>query len=265
MPKAPVMERVAALQSRDKVPLMVSSRRQDDASATGGHPEPASTRGKLGRAKPRPVLRPSGWIEPEHTAGDPAVGSRLAHDTAAALLARARAEAPEDPALLERLGQLHDETTLEAVAELWSSAAAQSLPGALWRVYLMRAVILHDPSSSGLAYERGAGLLGGVDPVVAGAARPAGADEVRQVADAIMTGVFTGDFADALERLAAFARVCAAGWVDLANDADFLEGTIPGAPVPPRATEYTVRAARLSDIAQDLARSARLWRIGALD
>ena len=63
---------------------------------------------------------------------DPAQISRVAHDTAHALLSRVRDS--EDPAVIERLVTFADEHGIDAIAELWAQSGARSLPGALWRI-----------------------------------------------------------------------------------------------------------------------------------
>lgn len=186
---------------------------------------------------------------------DPADVSRLAHETAAALVTRVRAE--RDPEIIERLVTFTDEHGIDALAELWSRATANSLPGALWRIYLVRAMIRTDAASISLFYQRGVQTIPTIDTVVAGAADPAGPDEVQEVADRILRGVFTGDLAIALDRAAAFSRVVAAGCTSLADDAEPTE--------PSRATDLTTRALRLTSIATDLSASSKLWRSGGLD
>lgn len=203
----------------------------------------------------RPVKRPSGAFDAHLGGEDPALLTRMAHDSALALLARVRQS--DDPELVARVGEFADEQGIETIAELWAHAAPRSLPGALWRVYLLRSLIVQSAEETALAYERGRVQLRGIDPVVAGAAVPAGPAEIRAVADEILRGVFSGDFAVALERAAAFARVCGAGFVDLAHDADGLDAE--------RASLLTTRAARLSSIAEELVSCARLWRSGSLD
>jgi hypothetical protein len=93
--------------------------------------------------------------------------------------------------------------------------------------------------------------------VVAGVAEPPGPDEVRGLADEILTGVFSGDLAVALERAAAFAAVVAAGRAELAHDRD---GTDPAT-----AAALTASAAAMQRTGEDLVASATLWRTDALD
>ena len=179
----------------------------------------------------------------------------MAHDSALALLNRVRAA--DDPELVERVTQFAELNGIEAVAELWAHAAPRSLPGALWRVYLLHTLIVQDGQLVALAYDRGRLLHPGVDPVVAGVAVPVGPEEIRVVAEQVLRGVFAGDFAVALERAAACARVCSAGFIDLAHDADAAD--------PERACQFTTRADRLATIASELTNCARLWRAHSLD
>ncbi|MGN6125865.1 MAG: DNA-directed RNA polymerase subunit beta, partial [Humibacter sp.] len=161
----------------------------------------------------RPFHKPTkfsgGKFETFHGADDPAEASRVAHETAAALLERVRRH--PDPEVVSRLVNYTDENGIDAIAELWSQAGARSLPGALWRIYLLRLAIREDPHAASLQYQRGADILQSIDPVVAGAELPTGPSEIIDLADRILRGVFEGDFAVALERAAAFCRVSASG------------------------------------------------------
>src|SRR3954471_11074180 len=84
---------------------------------------------------------------------DPAAISRVAHETANALLARVRAQ--PDPEVVERLISFADENGIDAIAELWSRATARSLPGTLWRLYLLRSMIRADAAAGSLYFQRG--------------------------------------------------------------------------------------------------------------
>ncbi|ALD13560.1 MULTISPECIES: hypothetical protein [Clavibacter] len=187
---------------------------------------------------------------------DPAMISRVAHETASALLARVRAD--PDPAVVERLISYTDEHGIDAVAELWSRASPRSLPGALWRLYLMRALIRQDPDGISLLYQRGTEVATTIDPVVAGATAPTGPAEIVELADSILRGLFTGDFAVALDRAGAFSRLAALGATSVADDLDATAS-------PERAGDLTTRALRLSQMAADLVQCARLWRSERLD
>ncbi|MBT2498176.1 DNA-directed RNA polymerase subunit beta [Agromyces sp. ISL-38] len=206
----------------------------------------------------RPTRFPPGMFEGFLGGEDPARLSGVAHETAAAILSRVRAD--PDPEVVERLVHYTDEHGIDSIAELWSQASAKSLPGALWRVYLLRALIRQDPLGSSLAFQRGTEVSHTIDQVVAGAPVPAGPDEVRELADRILHGLFTGDFAVALDRAAAFARVSWSGLTSLADDADAADAVNVG-----RSGELTRRALRLTQLADELASCARLWRRDSLD
>ena len=202
----------------------------------------------------KPVRRPAELFDRLFAAEDPAEVSRIAHSTAQALLARVRAD--PDSAIVDRLVAFTDEHGLDDLAELWSRSPARTLPGTLWRLYLLQLMIHDDPHTAALLYERGRAELGSVDELVAGAPSPAGPDELVALIDTIMRGLFEGDFAVALERAAAFARVQASGATHVADDYEATE--------PDRASAFTTRALRLSDYAGDLSASAGLWRRDAL-
>ncbi|MCU1549780.1 MAG: DNA-directed polymerase subunit beta [Glaciihabitans sp.] len=186
---------------------------------------------------------------------DPAQVLRVAHDTAHALVNRARDN--DDPEILSRLVAYTDEHGIDAIAELWARSSPRSLPGALWRIYLMRLLIRQDPEGTSLLFQRGSEILQTIDTVVAGAPMPTGPDEITDLADEILRGVFVGDFSIALDRAAAFCRVSAAGATSIADDSDFTS--------PERATELTLRASRLASMADEFTTCARLHRLGELD
>lgn len=203
----------------------------------------------------RPALFGGGEFEAFAGGEDPAAVMRAAHESARALLARARNA--DDPAVLDRLVHYTDEHGIDALAELWARSVPHSLPGALWRIYLVRVMIRQDPEGVALLFQRGTEVLSTIDPVVAGAPTPAGPREVTELADLILRGLFDGDFAIALERAAAFCRVEAAGASSIADDQDAVS--------PGRATELTTRALRLTTTASELAWCARMSRAGTLD
>ncbi|GAA1966132.1 DNA-directed RNA polymerase subunit beta [Microbacterium deminutum] len=202
----------------------------------------------------KPVRRPAEVFDRRFSAEDPAEVSRVAHSTAHALLARVRADPSGE--VVERLVTFTDEHGIDDIAELWSRSPSRSLPGALWRLYLLQLMIHDDPQTAALLYERGRAELRSADEVVAGAPSPAGPDELVALVDTILRGLFEGDFAVALDRAAAFCRVQTAGASHLADDYEPTE--------PERASALTTRALRLADYASDLSACAVLWRREAL-
>lgn len=196
---------------------------------------------------PRRPRRPS-FLEPaaleaRATPSDPIAALHAAHETAAVLVGTGRAN--DDPTVTARLVTLTDDIGLATLADLWADRPALSLPGALWRLYLLREWVGKDPG--GVAREYAAGIrFAEAHHVVAGA-EPPGPDEVRATADAILRGVFDGDVAVALERAAGFCQVVASG------RADITEG------------HRALRSARqLQELADELTGAAKLWRSGDL-
>ena len=202
----------------------------------------------------KPVRRPAELFDRLFAAEDPAEVSRVAHSTAQALLSRVRADPSVD--VVERLVAFTDDHGIDDIAELWSRSPARSLPGALWRLYLLQLMIHDDAATAALLFERGRVEMATVDPVVVGAPAPAGPDELVHLIDTILRGLFEGDFAVALDRAAAFCRVQATGSTHLADDYENTESE--------RATALTTRALRLSTYADDLSAAAALWRRDAL-
>ncbi len=195
------------------------------------------------RTPRRPSYQEPAALEALGERSDPIGDLHAAHESAAALLHAGRAA--DDPAVTQRLVALVDELGLPTLADLWASRPAHSLPGALYRLYLVREWIRADPDAVAREYSAGVRLTE-PDHAVAGA-EPPGPDEVQRVADEILRGAFTGDFALALDRAAAFCQVAVAGRAELAR----------------RSTDLG-RAGRLQQLARDLAACARLWRAGDL-
>lgn len=182
-------------------------------------------------------------------APDPARITEVAHETAAVIVGTGRAA--HDPALTSKLVELVDELGLSTLAELWADRPARSLPGALWRLYALREWVRRDPAGASRDYAAGI-RFADVPHVVAGVAEPPGPEELKALTDAILTGVFEGDLAIALERAAAFCRVISAGRAHLADDTD--------AASPQVSTAQTRRAASMQTTGEDLEACARLWR-----
>ena len=192
----------------------------------------------------RPALPGAGRFEQIDSGTDPAV-LREAADRAAAALVRGTGR-DDDADLVGRVVHLADSEGLDALAELWSGAPAESLAGALWRLYLLRAWVHGDPVGAAEEFERGR-LRAPVAEVISGVADPPGPDEVRQLVDSVLSGVVTGDFADTLFRAAAFARV-----------------TATGRACGPDSHESDLTAARLLGLSEQLERAGRLELAGEL-
>lgn len=206
---------------------------------------------------------------------DPALRIEAAHATAEALVQHARGGDEERTA---RLVALADEHGIDELAALWADRPADSLPGALWRLYALRAGIRHDPIGMARAFDAGRALAP-VHEVIAGVGEPPGPEEVQAMADTVLAGAFTGDLGVALERAAAFCRVVSTGLAVLADtlvelpqtsdDAAAADGqpTEPpdqtGPELPP-AGRVTRRAADLLRTGMHLDAAAARWRLEGL-
>lgn len=202
--------------------------------------------------KPKPFAPMD--FDPFEGGADPARVSEAAHLSAHALVQAGKLN--EDPAVRERLVRLAEDEGLEVIAELWSKAPARSLPGALWRLYAIRAATVNNPEVMASFFAAGS-RQAQVERLVAGAAEPPGAEELCAMTSSILTGAFDGEFDVALERTAAYCRVIALGQAEQADAAELSH--------PDRATLMTSRAHALLKTAEDLEAAAASWRRGELD
>lgn len=139
---------------------------------------------------------------------DPQTVDEMSHVSAAALLDHVHHT--QDPQVVQRVLTLVDREGVDIIAELWSHAEPDSLPGMLWRLYLLRTWMRKNGDSMSQLWRIG-------EPVATSASAVAGIDtspnenDIARTADSILSGAFTGDFAVALERAAAFTDVVAKG------------------------------------------------------
>jgi hypothetical protein len=189
---------------------------------------------------------------------DPARVTEVAHETAAVIVRTGRAA--HDPELTSRLVALVDDLGLSTIAELWADRPARTLPGALWRLYALREWVCRDAMGASADYSAGI-RFADVPHVVAGVGEPPGPAELKELTDAILTGVFEGDLAIALQRASGFCRVVAAGRAQRANDSD---ANLSDVHDPLWGSAQTRRAASMLTTADDLEACARLWRKGDL-
>lgn len=185
---------------------------------------------------------------------DPAAREEAAHTTARLLVDGARSSG--DAEIAERLVELASEHGLDLLADLWSDSPAESLPGALWRLYALQAWVRSDPVAAARQFTEGRRRTPVLE-VVAGVADPPGPEQVRTLLDTLLLGVSRGDLATTLDRAAAFARIVAVGRADIAADADVGHAA-------DSASALTHSAGRLVRTAEQLEASAVRWREGAL-
>ncbi|RAX18942.1 MULTISPECIES: hypothetical protein [unclassified Actinomyces] len=206
---------------------------------------------------------------------DPAVASELAHRAAQALIGGFPEDAPETDASVELITRAGVVAAVaghgvDAVAELWADSPATTLPGTLWRLFLVREWIRRDPELVERRYATVVDLTAITSEAAAAAARvrldaalvdarPAPAPEdVRAALDDVLAGGLAGSVPALVPILTAtsgFLRALAAGsspvWID--DDADEL------------AHRVTRRESALLATADELAEAARRADVGLLD
>jgi len=197
----------------------------------------------------RPALLGKVALETFGGAPDPAALAEAAHATASLLVESGRATS--DEAAKARLVALVDEVGLDTIADLWAQRPPRSLPGALWRLYVLREWVQRDAIGAALDFATGRAAAP-VPHVIAGVAEPPSPEALRALLDAVLHGVFAGDLAVALERAGAFCRVVVAGRVTRADDVE---------PADPEAANALTRSSSsLLQTAEDLEAAAKLWR-----
>ncbi len=156
----------------------------------------------------RPMLRNGTFFAEHGDTHDPALTTEVAERSARLLVRGARAST--DAAVAERLVTLAETEGLDELAELWSTAASDTLAGSLWRLYLLRSWVHADPRGAAEEFEAGRHDAE-VARVLSGVAEPPGPEQLLAMVDAVLRGIAVDDYADVLLRAAAFAEVVATG------------------------------------------------------
>ena len=147
---------------------------------------------------------------------DPATSADLAHDSARALLDGVFHSS--DPEVVARVVALAADDGLTDLSALWSGAPATSLPGALWRLYVLHTWAAQGGDEVVRRYQAGSRTVPGLR-YLSGFAEPPEVEQVQRTMDDILRGAFTGDLALALRRAGAVATIVAHGTAHLADDA----------------------------------------------
>ena len=179
---------------------------------------------------------------------DPATSSDLAHDSARALLDGVFHSS--DPEVVERVVTLAEEDGLADLAALWSNAPAATLPGALWRLYVLHTWVQRSGDDVARRYRAGSRTVPGLR-YLTGFAEPPEVTQVQETMDDILRGAFTGDLGLALRRAGAVATLLAHGTAHLADED-------PG-------EERTRQAERLLRTGEELTEAGRHAEEGRLD
>lgn len=197
----------------------------------------------------KPALIDPALFDQSASDNDPHEVAEAAHRTAAIVVGRGRGS--DDPVVTEKLIGLVNELGLATVAEMWAERPARSLPGALWRLYVLHEWVQRQPNEVATAFAAGSGHAE-VSRVIAGVTEPPSPQDLMEFTRQILAGVFSGDLGIALDRASAFADVMAIGLVE------------PSAHHTDITSEQINRASRMHTTAQDLHQCARLWRQGNL-
>lgn len=196
----------------------------------------------MNREHHKPLLPGPEIFEMQPSEEDPAELTAAGNRVATLLVRGPRDE--DDQAMLDRVLHLADGDGLALIAELWAHSPAESIAGALWRLYVLRTWIQRNPDEA--AHEFAAGKhYAPVDEVLAGVVDPPGPDGVLELADTVIGGIIGEHFDVALDRAAAFAQIIAAGRAHIGDD-------------------DAGRAAKLVDTARSLHNAAELERAGRL-
>lgn len=160
----------------------------------------------------KPALPGSELFEAQAEGADPAEMAAAGHRIANLLVRGPRND--QDQGLVDRVLHLADEEGLGIIADLWSHAAADSVAGALWRLYLLRTWVYREPERA--AREYGAGkAYAPVHEMLAGVVDPPGPEEVIALVDTVVRGIVGEDFDVTLDRAAAFAHIVGVGRAQL--------------------------------------------------
>lgn len=184
---------------------------------------------------------------------DPAAESEIAHTTAWALLGVPNADF--DDAAVKKLQESVRTEGVDIIAPAWSRSPAFTLPGALWRIYLlwqwhqMNPEVLQDRYDEGIAAMRERGLDADGQPPLS---------EIIRGVEGVLAGYANeDDLASVLQASAQAMRVMASG-VHFGPEWITEEGHV-------LAHTVTRRPQALLDTASELDESARQAAAGTLD
>ena len=195
---------------------------------------------------------------------DTAVASELAHRAAQALIGGFPADSEEGPITRAGVTAAVASQGIDDVAELWADSPATTLPGTLWRLFLVREWIRRDPQLVASRYATTIDLTtdeaatARFEAALSEAAPAPAPAEMRAHLDRLLAGQLEGSvtaLAPLLRMASGFLRALAIGsnpiWIE--DDADEL------------ADRVTRRDSALLATSQELAEAARRAAAGLLD
>ncbi len=134
----------------------------------------------------KPSLPGSAMFESLPGEDDPAERTAAGHRIANLLVRGAHDPADQD--LVDRVLHLADSEGLGTIAELWSQAPAETVAGALWRLYALRTWVYRNPLQAAREFATGRAYAP-VQEVLAGVVDPPGPDEGIALVDTVVRGI----------------------------------------------------------------------------
>ncbi len=203
----------------------------------------------------RPAQLDDEQIEAIEGEADVAYNSELAHTSAQALVSMGRHHREDDPATVRRILELVDSEGIDVLAEAWVRSPEDTLPGVLWRGYLLFEWIRRDSREISRRFDAAAEHFRslGEDGELKVAMTPK-PGTVRQEWNSVLSGTFEGDFVDVL--------------TDSARLTDFLGSVEPvwiGDDGDPLAHPVTRRDSALLETSGEFRNAAALAAEGRLE
>ena len=203
------------------------------------------------RTPRRPAMLDAEQAENIPGAEDGAISSEVAHLVAQTLLGMEK-ESDEN---VQRLRQLLESGGIDTVSELWSSSPAGTLPGTLWRLYLVYQWYLRDPNLVNERFQQGLAALKIREVFSSQHCEKSVAALMEKLAALWKAQVSIAQLAPLLDRVSDFLQVLASGvsaeWIKDARDE--------------LADPVTLRPEALLQTASDLKLSARAAQANRLN
>lgn len=203
------------------------------------------------KAPRRPAMLDAEQAENIPGAEDAASSSEVAHLVAQTLLGIEK-ESDEN---VQRLRQLLESGGIDTVSELWSTSPASTLPGTLWRLYLVYQWYLRDPQLVNERFQQGLAALEIGDIFSREHSDKSVANLMDKLAALWQAQTSIAELAPLLDRVSDFLQVLASGvsaeWIKDSRDE--------------LADSVTLRPQALLQTADDLKLSARAAKVNHLN
>lgn len=199
----------------------------------------------------RPAQLKPDQVEMIEGEADTATTSELAHTSAQAIVPLVTGRQEEDD-VIERVQELIRDEGIDVIAESWVNSPEESLPGTLWRGFLLSEWIRRFPDEADLRYAAAQKAVGESEPEKLD--QVPSPREVRAKWDEVFEGNYRGDFADVLRSSARFT--------------DFIGRVQPAWIIEDEhelATEVTRRDTAMLRVSQDFQAAAQTLTKGVRD